>query len=78
MVAGEESAKAALRKLLLDHPRSENRWIGIESERFVRNGFGAILHYEPEMHHVLCKLVERFSWKVDYQVDGALLGVKRR
>lgn len=64
-------------QLLKDYKRSENRWIGLEVERFAINSERKLVAYEPEIRLLLEELVAVKGWKVDYEVDGRILGVSK-
>jgi glutamate--cysteine ligase len=63
--------------LLHRHPRSNNRWIGLEVERLGLAPDGHTLRYKPEMKVLLETLVAEKDWRRDYEVDGNLLGIQK-
>ncbi|MDB5037823.1 MAG: glutamate--cysteine ligase, chloroplastic-like [Bacteriovoracaceae bacterium] len=67
----------AICELLKNHPRSENRWIGIEVERLMVGANNKVLHYRDSMEPLLNALKNEKKWAVDYESDGHLLGIKR-
>ncbi|MBN8555588.1 MAG: hypothetical protein J0L93_09100 [Deltaproteobacteria bacterium] len=64
-------------ELLTKHPRSENRWIGLEVERLGVDEKGQCLRYEPQMRKLLEALVAEKGWRKDYEVDGKLLALQK-
>ncbi len=67
----------AICSLLLEHPRSELKWIGLEVERLIVNSKDKVLHYKDSMKPLLETVVSQLAWQVDYKVGDYLLGLKR-
>ena len=64
-------------RLLKEHPRSHERWIGLEVERLVKAPDGHFLHYKPHLQGLLEALVAQKGWAVDYEDSGNFLGLKK-
>jgi glutamate--cysteine ligase len=71
-----EFMKSPILDVLKNHPRSQNRWIGLEVERLIQSN-GKFLHFKDAMEPFLKSLVAEKKWAVDYQSDGHILGLKK-
>jgi glutamate--cysteine ligase len=64
-------------RLLSKHQRSQNRWIGLEVERHLRLSQGQMARYAPHLKPLLKSLIQNKGWRVDYEVDGHVLGLMK-
>ena len=64
-------------RLLSQYKRSANRWIGLEVERHLRLPSGGTARYESHLKPLLQALVTLKGWRVDYEVEGNVLGLMK-
>jgi len=65
-------------KILRDHPRKGDKWIGLEVEVLAVSPKGKILRYKPDIQLLLEALVREKGWKVQFEHEGNFLRIKNK